>query len=118
MKAIRGWSSNPDRSLTDPLLESNGLFVEFRGGDFLDPIDGGKWFGPDYPRKFLRFFLRFPLVPFISWRIGNLGGYIGAKAYGADSDKYLEWMPEGTVYNGSQALCFSFRPFANLENEK
>lgn len=41
MKVIRGWSSDPDRQLTDPLLESNGLFVEFLGGDFLDPIDGG-----------------------------------------------------------------------------
>ncbi len=117
MKVIRGWSSNPSRPLKDPLLESNGIFIEFRGGDFCDPIDGGQWFGPKYPKKFLRFFLAYPLIPFISWRAGNRGGYLGAKAYGADPEVYKSWMNPEDVYEGSNALCFSFRPFADLTDK-
>jgi len=116
MKVLRGFSTHLDQPLTSPFLDSNGLFIEFRGGDFCDPIDGGQWFGPKYPKRILRFFLKYQVLPFISYRIGKRAGYIGAKAYGVDSEAYKNWMPEGSVYKGSQALCFSMRPFATMKD--
>jgi len=116
MRIIRGFSTHSSQPLTSPFLESNGLFIEFRGGDFCDPIDGGQWFGPKFPKRILRFFLKYPVLPFISYRIGKRAGYIGAKAYGVDSEAYKNWMKPEEVYDGSQALCFSMRPFATMKD--
>ena len=116
MRVIKGWASDPTHELKEPFRSRNGVFIEFRGGDVCDPIDGGDWFGPNWPKRFMRFFVKWPVLPFISWRWGSRGGYIGAKAYGADPKQYLNWMLPGDVYPGSEALCFSFRPFADLTN--
>ena len=117
MNVIRGWSTDRTRPLTDPLLEKNGLFIEFRGGDVLDPVQiSGNWFTPPFPSRVLRFFCKYPIFPFISYRLGKKGGYIGAKAYGADSEAYKNWMKPEEVYDGSRALCFSFRPFASMKD--
>ena len=55
---------------------------------------------------------------FISWRFGNHGGYIGAKAYGVDSPEYKKWPAmknlQHEIYDGSQAIMFSVRPHATL----
>jgi hypothetical protein len=120
MKVIRGYSTHPEQPLTKPFLSSNGLFIEFRGGDVCDPVQiglfGGKWFEPPYPKHVWRWFCRYPLLPFISWRLGGKGGYIGFKAYGADSPAYKNWMNPDDVYDGSQALCLSIRPFATMRD--
>jgi len=62
-----------------------------------------------------RFYLRWPVLPFISWRFGKHAGYAGAKIWGVDSPSYKHWLPESEVYAGSQAIMFSIRPHANLE---
>ena len=102
----------PDRYLKDPLLEKNGLWIEFRGGDVCDPVFGN-WFSPPWPKYVIRFFCKYPVLPWISWRIGKWVGYVGFKAYGADPKAYLNWMPAEDVYLGSDALCLSARPFAS-----
>lgn len=115
MKIIRGWSNKPERSVTDPLLEDNGLWIEFRGGDVCDPFFGN-WFEPPWPKLVWRWYCQWPILPWISWKLGKKGGYIGFKAYGADNDPYINWIkPPSEVYPGSQALCFSIRPFASIE---
>ncbi len=117
MRVIRGWSTDPNRPATDPLLEKDwSFFLEFRGGNVCDPLNG-KWFSEPYPTRVIRFFCKWPIFPFISWRFKNKCGYLGAKIYGADADAYLNWMPKEDVYVGSQALCFSARPFATVSKE-
>lgn len=113
MKVIIGWSNKPDRNYKDPLLEGNGLWIEFRGGDVCDPI-GGNWFTEPFPKTVIRFSTSLAWLPWISWKVGKKGGYIGFKAYGADSDAYKNWMKPEEVYDGSEALCFSIRPFATI----
>jgi hypothetical protein len=102
----------------DPLLEEPYSFwFELRGGDVLDPRDGGQWFGPDFPKKFWRYFVKRNCLPFISWRFNKRGGYLGWKAYVADGEiypQYRQWMPIEDTQQGSAALCLSARPFADM----
>ena len=51
---------------------------------------------------------------FIAWRFDKRSGYAGSKVYGVDPPIYATWLcaPE-EVYDGSLAMCFSIRPFAN-----
>lgn len=114
MRILRGVSTHGDQPATAPFLPSSGIFIELRGGDFCHPLGSGNWFAPPYFSRVLRFFLGVPLLPFISWRIGNVGGYIGAKCYGVDSPAYKNWLPAEDVFEGSQALMLSIRPFASL----
>lgn len=115
MKVSRGFSTHPQHPITAPFLSSGGLMVEFRGGDFCHPLGAGDWFKPPYFEKVARFFVRFPVLPFISYRIGNRAGYFGAKAYGVDSPEYKNWLPAEDVFDGSQAIMFSIRPFATIK---
>ncbi len=59
-----------------------------------------------------------PLVPgvWVSYRIGNKGGYYGWKIYGADSEAYKNWMHPFEVYDGSQAMMLSIRPSATINS--
>lgn len=119
MIVIRGYSSDPARSLMDPLLENRwSIFFELRGGDVCDPLNGN-WFSAPYPTRVWRWFCKRPVLPFLAWRLGKKGGYIGFKAYGVDSPEYRNWpagiLPED-VFDGSQALCLSFRPFATIKD--
>lgn len=111
MKVLRGWSTNKDWPLVKPFLEKSGIFVEFRGGDFIFPKGKGEWFKPPYfPKGVFRSFLTWPWLPFITIRIGNWGMYFGAKAFGVDAPAYKEWMCDpAEVYDGSQAIMFSIR---------
>lgn len=116
MKVEALYRNDPERQLTDPVLESGVRWFVLRiySGDFLD-IFGGGWFDPEKPpKKVIRKVLRF--MPFIAWRWPgtNRSGYIGFKLFGVDSPNYVTFqgvMPQD-VYVGSQACCFSFRPFA------
>lgn len=115
MIVIRGLSTNRAQPLTSPFPAGQGIFIELRGGDILHPRGQGDWFRPPYFARIFRAFCRWPVLPFVSWRLGTWGGYLGAKAYGADSDAYRAWMPAGDVGDGSVALMLSIRPFATLK---
>lgn len=116
MKVSALYRNDPERPLTDPVLEPEARWFVLRvySGDFLDII-GGSWFDPTRPPwKVLRAKLRW--MPFIAWRWPGTerGGYIGFKLYGVDSANYVtfEGVCPQDVYVGSQACCLSFRPFA------
>lgn len=117
MKVTRGFSTDPERNLMDPLLEKNGIFFELRGGDICHPKGEGKWFEPPYfPDGVWRTFCRWNILPFFAYRLGKKHGYMGFKAYGADSEAYKNWMNPEDVYEGSQALHVSIRPFATVKD--
>lgn len=99
----------PGQISTAPKRATFGITFALRGGDVLHPLGKGDWFRPPYFSRILRFWCPLPLLPWISWNLWGWRGYCGAKAYGADSWDYLNWMPAGDVYPGSQALQFSIR---------
>ena len=118
MKIIRGASTNPAQPATSPFPLADGVFLELRGGDFCMPYGSGDWFDAANPfTKAWRFVLSRAWLPFLSWRWGTRGGYIGAKCYGVDSPTYVAFAGAAEVYIGSQALMLSCRPFADLSNE-
>lgn len=110
MKIIRGWSNKPERNPLDPTLEEPGLWIEFRGGDICDPIgDPDGWFKPELPKRVLRAFVKWPILPFIAWNCCGQKGYAGFKAYGCDRPDYVAWAGADNVYDGSLALHLSIR---------
>lgn len=117
MKIICHYRNDPERGLTDPLPELGGRKFIFRlySGDVCDPVNGN-WFKEPFPTKVIRFFCKWPVLPFIAWRwpFTTRGGYLGCKLYGVDPEVYKQWIDPKEVYLGSQAVCFSIRPFANL----
>lgn len=119
MKVERGLSTDNSHPLTNPFPLSSGIFFELRGGNICDPILGTffgyQWFGPKFPKYVWKAFCKFKVLPFLSWRFGNRGGYIGFKAYGVDSEAYKNWIDPSEVYEGSYAMCLTFRPFASLK---
>ena len=114
MKILRGLSTNRTQPATQPFPASSGFFFELRGGDILHPWGKGEWFKPPYFASIWRAWCAWCVLPFLSWRFGTIGGYVGFKVYGADSEAYRHWMPEGDVYEGSQALQMSARLWATL----
>lgn len=114
MKILRGISTDKTQPLTAPFPVNGHVFLEFRGGDILHPLGAGDWFRPPYFARVFRAFCAWRILPFLSWRFGSVGGYIGAKVYGADSDAYCNWMNSSDVFPGSLALMFSVRFKATL----
>lgn len=115
MKVEVIFRSDPLRPLTDPLPEANGIVFRLVRGDVLDPLfDPDGWFGVAKPLFVLRFRSKVPL-PFLAWRLGRWTGYVGFKVYGVDSPSYVPWAGAAEVYEGSQAMHFSVRPFARSE---
>lgn len=121
MKIKTLYRNDPERGLTDPLPELGGRKFVFRiySGDWLDPILswGSNWFHPPYPKTVLHVNVPLPILPFIAWKwpFIDKAGYFGWKLYGVDAPAYKEWLCDpAEVYNGSQAVCLSFRPFATL----
>ena len=120
MKVLRGPSSNPNQSLTNPFPEKGYFFWEWRGGDRIQPCGSGDWFNPPYfPDGVDRDYIPTPSKLFFSWRFPllNWQGYFGAKAFGVDNEAYKQWMCEPQeVYPGSVAIMmFSLRPFASIK---
>jgi len=121
MKVTCHYRNDPERPLDDPTLAKGErrFAIRIYSGDICDPVQigGGNWFTPPYPKRVWRTYCSLPILPFIMWKWPFLDrtGYIGFKLYGADSPEYKKWgvgfKPED-VYEGSQALCLSFRPFA------
>ena len=70
MKAVVLYRNDPERGLTDPILEPGGRRFVFRlvMGNWLDPLlfDEDGWFGPKPPRWFINLWMPIPL-PFIAW---------------------------------------------------
>jgi hypothetical protein len=116
VKILRGISTNAAQPLTSPFPLKNGVFFELRGGDICEPVGfNSNWFEPPFPSRVIRKFCAWRVLPFLSWKFGTWGGYIGFKAYGVDSPIYQYWLcPYFEVYPGSVALCLSARPFATL----
>lgn len=108
------YRNDPERELLDPLPEKNGIVFRLVRGDLCDPMFGG-WFKPPWPKLVLRHTFTWMPLPFLAWRLGRWTGYIGAKVYGVHHEQYLHWLPAGEVFDGSQAFCFSLRPFARPE---
>lgn len=115
------YRNDKEREIFDPVLEPGSRRFVFRlyKGDICDPF-GGNWFVPPWPKFVWRTTVKLPVLPFIAWKwpFMNRAGYIGFKLYGAGRDQYpqyLNWMKYEDTEPGSNALCFSFRPFANLE---
>lgn len=99
---------------TDPFPKATGVQFQWRGGDVCHPIGGGDWFKPPYFARVWRWYCSWPVLPYFAWRIGNRGGYIGFKCYGADSEAYKNWMNPADVYPGSMALQLSARLAAKI----
>jgi hypothetical protein len=123
MKITCHYRNDPERGLTDPVLEKDGRRFVFRlySGDWLDPIwplVGNSWFSPPFPTKVLHRFVTLPLLPFVAWKwpFMDKAGYLGFKLYGVDNAVYAQWLTTADqIYNGSQAVCLSFRPFASIK---
>ena len=106
MKAVVLYRNDPERGLTDPILEPGGRRFVFRlvMGNWLDPLlfDEDGWFGPKPPRWFINLWMPIPL-PFIAfkWPFMNRQFYGGAKiygevkGYGATSDGHDMVAPSG-----------------------
>jgi hypothetical protein len=115
------YRNDPERGLTDPVPELGGRKFIFRilKGDWLDPywpLFGNSWFNPPFPTKVLH--IKLPFAFFVAWKwpFVNKGGYVGWKVYGVDHEVYKTWLTsEENIYDGSQALCLSFRPFATIK---
>lgn len=97
-----------DEGITNPKRSTFGITFAFRWGDVCHPLGTGEWFKPPYFSRVLRFYSYIPLL-FVAWNLWGWRGYIGAKAYGADREPYLNWMRAEDVYEGSQAIQFSGR---------
>lgn len=120
MKVEVRYRNDPERPLTDPVLEPGGPLFAFRlyRGTFCHPVDGS-WFDPnDVPTKVIIEERSF--MPFVMWRwpFTSRAGYAGYKLYGVDSEHYKTFLPPEEVYPGSQACHFSIRPFANIQKEQ
>lgn len=120
MKVECHYRNDTERGVMDPVLEPGSRRFVFRlySGDICDPIHPGRnWFTPPFPENVWRAHCKLPILPFIAWRWPFLkrAGYIGFKLYGADAPAYKNWMDPAEVYDGSRAVCLSFRPFARLE---
>jgi hypothetical protein len=89
-------------------LKESGVHFALRGGDVIYPW-GGNWFDPPYFKHVVHFFCRWRILPWFTVRVGRYGFYCGFKAFGVDSEHYLNWMPKEWVYDGSVCLHPSMR---------
>jgi len=126
MKVTVHYRNDPERDLTDPLPDHGGrnFIMRLYSGDVACPLFGtlfGEfWFHPPHPKKLIRFNTKWPVLPFISfrWPFTERACYIGFKLYGVDAPVYADWLcAKEDVFKGSQALCLTLRPFANLKVE-
>lgn len=122
MKVSVLYRNDPERPLTDPLPEpgKRRFVLRIYLGDYCDPFrDPDGWFGRALPVIIIRVNLPWLPLPFVAWKwpFVNRAAYIGFKLYGVDSDRYKDWLPAHEVFDGSQAVHFSVRPFANIAKE-
>lgn len=102
--------SNPAQPLTKPFPVSDGAFFALRTGDLCSP---NSWAAPTRVR---RAWLSIPR-PFLSWRRGARGFYVGWKVFGCDLDHYKAFpaINPAEVYRGSIAMQgFTIRFSTNI----
>ena len=101
---------------------TNGVSLYFRGGDVYRPDirngwprrgyedDDRDWFNT-HPKSAWRWHCKWPVLPFLTFKWGSFGMYVGFKAFGVDSEAYRDFplMQRADVYNGSVALTPSIR---------
>lgn len=123
MKVTCHYRNDPERPLTDPVPELGGrrFIFRFYSGDVAFPLlgtlFGEKWFEEPFPRWVVRFFCSLPVLPFIAfkWPFLNRACCAGFKLFGVDSPAYAKWLcGSEDVFDGSQALCLTIRPFARI----
>lgn len=110
MNLTTHFSRPADQPLTSPFPVKDGWFFALRSGDFLSP---DSWQKPVFVR---RDYLRMPR-PFLSFRRGRFGFYVGWKAFGVDNEdlKKFPSVNPAEVYVGSVALQgFTLRFSANV----
>lgn len=98
MNVTTHWANRPEQPLTSPFPVKGGWFVAVRSGDLCSPDD---WEKPVHVRR-----ARVLFRPFLSYRRGSFGFYVGWKAYGADNEdlKSFPSINPHEVYVGSAAL--------------
>ena len=85
-----------------------GIDLVWRGGQVIQPF-WGNWFDPPFFKIVFKFYVPWRILPFIRFRFGRTVGYLGFKAWGVDSEHYLNWLPAEHVMVGSVALVCSAR---------
>lgn len=105
--------------ITQPFRSTNGITISWRTGDIVQPLDfwsGRGWFSDaEAFREVYWSYTRIPL-PFVTMRLGWWGFCFGAKGFGVDSESYKRWLPEGEIFEGSQAIMlFTFRMTTTLK---
>ena len=94
------WTNRADQPQTTPFPITRGLFFTIRSGDFYSPDSWDFHKVTRYTRGYVR------NRPFLSFRWGSFGFYIGWKFYGVDTYNQLA-MPGinvEDVYPGSIAI--------------
>ena len=112
---------------TAPWRTTNGISFDLRFGDVVQPLalspknpDGSSaWYFPPYFRRWLRFYVRLPILPWISIRVGRFGMYAGAKCFGVEpaETSYLGWFakPDDLAPGSKALMLFTMRFTSQLQ---
>ena len=89
-----------DQPLTKPFPATDGWLLALRTGDLYSP---DSW---AHTTRVYRSFVRWIPRPFLAWRRGKLGFYVGWKVWGCDTEKQIGALgiAEREVYPGSVAM--------------
>lgn len=123
---------------TAPYRTTNGISFDLRGGDVVQPLDvipmttpdgKSKWYFPPYFQHWLRFYLSFPMLPWLTVKIGRFGMYAGAKCFGVEpsedgvidgeggNESYLGWFAKPMdVFPGSRCIMLFTMRFTSRLN--
>ena len=108
MNVVTTWQSRADQPLKSPFPVRDGFFFALRRGDIYSP---DSWSSPTFVRRDRALIPR----PFLSWRKGSAGFYIGWKAFGADLERYKAFpctRPEDIGLDSAALQGFTWR-FSN-----
>ena len=84
---ISGWTSNPSQPVTSPFPIADGWFFALRTGDFFSVK--GEWAKPEHVYRGWCIVPR----PFVSFRRGSFGFYLGWKAWGPSDPESFKYFP-------------------------
>ena len=98
MKVDVVWANRPDQPPTSPFPATDGWFIAIRTGDLCSP---DSWKEPTRVRRDYIYYR-----PFVSFRKGRFGFYVGWKVFGADNEdlKKFPSVNPAEVYQGSIAM--------------
>lgn len=100
MNVATHWSNRPEQPPTSPFPVTDGWFVVVRSGDFYSPNSWKPLEVTMYSRG------RVKNRPFVSWRRGRFGFYLGWKVYGVDTEnqRAMPGINPEDVFDGSIAI--------------